>query len=326
MPSAGATWKLYSRNDFARPFEFTDDDLALVDYVSQLRLIDSNSLVSLFPDRSSQHLKRRLKLLFENGFLYRPAQQQIRHETIAGSFPKIYALDRKGAKLINDRLGRQVRVDHWLQKNRGIKWWNIEHTLSTAQFQAQLMAAIGRQDELSLLTFDDILAQHAPEKTKRSRQPGRFRTPVTWHGRQSEEGIAPDRIFGVQAPDNDNFIFFENDQGTETIEPSVTRQRSPLFFQHSSILRKLVVYANAFQAMAHRDHFGILAFRVVTVTTTQQRAENMAQVCAAHVCSGAHSVRPGLFLFTDRETLSEHDNNPLAVPYLNGAGKMVVGL
>ena len=88
--------------------------------------------------------------------------------------------------------------------------------------------ALPRYDGLTFLPFAELLARYAPERTRRAASPDRWRTRVTWRGSTSEEGIRPDRIFaltatGRPAPD---CYFLENDEGTETIEPSLTRQRA----------------------------------------------------------------------------------------------------
>jgi hypothetical protein len=47
----------------------------------------------------------------------------------------------------------------------------------------------------------------------------------------------------------------------------------------------------------------------------------MAEVCGRHIGSGALAVRPGFFLFSDRETLKGCASDALNAPYLNGFGK-----
>jgi hypothetical protein len=47
----------------------------------------------------------------------------------------------------------------------------------------------------------------------------------------------------------------------------------------------------------------------------------MAEVCGRYIGSGALTVRPGLFLFGDRETIDELAGDVLKAPYLNGFGK-----
>lgn len=299
----------------------TDDDQKILEHVYRHRLIDAQSIYSLFPTRSQQQLSRRLHALFHEGYLSRPPQQLIRHEHIKGSRPLVYALDRKGASEIREKNRRRVTSVNWLQKNRQIKWWSIEHTLSITRFMVQLEVAINNRDDLDLIGFDEILEAHAARSTRQAQQPERFRTPVSWHGHKGEEGIAPDRIFGIRVGDQDNYFFLEIDEGTETIEPSVRRQRPVSLFRQSSMLRKFVLYANVHQARVHLKNFGIPSFRVLTVTTTPVRAANMADVCGRYIGSGKLHARPGLFLFYNRQTITDHDGDVLDTPFLNGVGK-----
>ncbi|MGR8949129.1 MAG: replication-relaxation family protein [Gammaproteobacteria bacterium] len=321
MATVRASAPRFRRYDLERNTFLTDDDRKILEHVYRHRLIDAQSIYSLFPNRSQQQFSRRLHALFHEGYLSRPPQQLIRHERIKGSRPLVYALDRKGAREVSAQTGKRVSTFNWLQKNRNIKWWNIEHMLSTTQFMVQLEVAIKFRDDLSLIRLDEILAVYAPESTRRSAQPERFRTPVTFRTYSGEEGIAPDRIFGIRSGDQESFFFLEIDEGTETIEPSTRRQRPSLFFRQSSILKKFVTYANAHAERAHQKHFGIPSFRILTVTTTPRRAGNMAEVCGRHIGSGALAVRPGFFLFSDRETLKGCASDALNAPYLNGFGK-----
>jgi len=183
-----------------------------------------------------------------------------------------------------------------------------------------LEVAINKREDLELISFDEILETKAPRSTRRAQQAERFRTPVIWHDYSGEEGIAPDRIFGIRAGDQDNYFFLEIDQGTETIEPSVRRQRPVSLFRQSSMLRKFVLYASVHQARVHQKYFGIPSFRVLTVTTTPTRAANMAEVCGRFINSGELQARPGLFLFFDQQTIADHVGDVLVAPFLNGVG------
>lgn len=170
-------------------------------------------------------------------------------------------------------------LTHWTQKNHGLKLMSIDHALNTSRIVAGLECTLPRYDGLALVPFAELLAQHALERTRKAAVPDRWRTRVAWRGVTSEEGIRPDRIFGLTAPSRPvpDCYFLENDEGTETIEPSLTRQRPAIFFRQNSILRKFALCAATFHNRTHEQRFGIPSFRVLIVTNTPARAAPRAR-------------------------------------------------
>ena len=145
-----------------------------------------------------------------------------------------------------------------------------------------------------------------PKTTSRGGLQNTLRTKINnWHGYRGEEGTAPDRIFAITANGKRQYFFLEMDAGTETIAPSERRIKAPSFWRDTSLLRKFVIYASAFENQAHQEVFDIPVFRVLTITTTPGRAEAMQEACAAHL----KNIRPGLFLFTDWQSVREHEGS-----------------
>ncbi len=241
----------------------------------------------------------------------------------------VYALDREGARLLRDQHGVIVGGDRWAQKNCELRGHNIEHALETTRFMVALERAVRARPELELMYFDEIM-RHAPRaKTIRVRHDTTIRTRMDWHGYREEEGTAPDQIFGLRyhnQPEGQNrrFLFLEMDRGTETILPGERKLKSRSFFRDTSVMRKFVVYAQAFRNQAHREAFGIPVFQVLTVTTNPGRVLEMQRAYEAHLAVRPFMVKPGLFLFTDFETIARHNGDLLSVPYVNGVGKRVL--
>ncbi|WP_436644543.1 replication-relaxation family protein [Microbaculum sp. FT89] len=314
----------------ARPnVQLTEDDLAILWQVYRHRVIDAESIRSLFPNRSEQQLTRRLRALYDAQFLDRPRQQNSTRRQVAGSSPMVYALDREGARLLRDEHGAIVGSDRWAQKNRELRGHNIEHALETTRFMVGLEQAVRRRPALELIHFDEILHGAPRQRTSARRQDTTIRTRMDWHGYGEEEGTAPDQIFGLRyldKPDGQNrrFLFLEIDRGTETILPGERKLKSRSFFRDTSVMRKFVVYAQAFRNEAHKDTFGIPVFQVLTVTTNPARVIEMQRAFEQHLAVRPYVVKPGLFLFTDFETIARHDGDLLSVPYVNGGGKEVL--
>ena len=303
-----------------KAYQIQDDDQEIVSHVCRHRAIDSDMLADLFPDRSREHIKRRLKFLRLDNLIDAPPQQQEIHNRVLGSRPRIYAPTNKGARQHRARTKEPIATTGWAQKNREIKWSNIDHTLSTTRFMVELERSLAPTD-MQLITLPQIIDRYAPPRTKKAKHPAQFRTPISFHNQRGKEGIEPDRIFGICGPKGTDFFFLEIDEGTETIEPSLSRQRSDTFFRRSSILRKLVLYASAFRHHIHQERFGIPNFRVIFVPPTPARAANMIETAKRTVCTGEDRIRPGLFFFPDRETIDAHAGNLLSTPFPNEVGK-----
>ena len=306
--------------------QLTDDDDRILFHVFRHRVIDAAMLYALFPERSQQKLSRRLNALRKAGYIDRPVQQMERVRTTGGSAPLVYAIDRRGAERLRDVHGLDLLASRWRQKNREIRGRSIQHGLSTTRFMVSLELATRAHGATSLLHTDQLMARFLPERKAWQGAPLTLRTRVDWHGYRGEEGTAPDRAFALHYHDRpsgrDHQVFLlEIDQGTETIEPGERRIRSRSFFRDTSLLRKFVVYASTFRARAHRAQLGVDAFRVLTVTTSSERAAQMQATYQKHLSKAPNGVNPGLFLFTDWQSWAAQVGERRYVE--NGAGKRV---
>ena len=76
--------------------------------------------------------------------------------------------------------------------------------------------------------------------------------------------------------------------------------------------RKFGVYLDAWKAGHFEKQFGVRHWRILTVTPSRERIENMI-TALYRMTDGKGS---GLFLFIDEKTLA--DSNPLEVEWLSG--------
>src|SRR3954468_24346224 len=83
-----------------------------------------------------------------------------------------------------------------------------------------------------------------------------------------ESAIVPDIVFGLELTDGSRRNFMvEIDRGTMPVRRSDPDQ--------TSIERKMRVYLTAHAAKLHKEQFGWANFRVLFVTTNQDRVETM---------------------------------------------------
>jgi hypothetical protein len=301
--------------------ELTDDDVEILRRVFQYRFVRAADIFRLFPDRSPDKLSRRLARLYRSQHLDRPLAQIERFGT-GGSKSLVYGLDNLGARLLAQSLGLSVTSGDWKSRNRTYTRENLDHTLSVARFLIDLELACRARDDADLIPFEEIVAA-APEATRLSAQPGRWKVPVRWNGTSMDVLVIPDAILGLRrreahGPQQRSYVFLEVDRGTMTIAPAEHVRDGDAFLHRTSILRKLVTYATSHQLELQREHLGIPAARVLTLTTTGARAEAMQRVAQRFVVNPLR-VPAGLFLFG----VQSSDGNPLEIEWINAAGAPV---
>jgi hypothetical protein len=112
-------------------FRLQPRDLEILELVFRHRFLQPAHVHALFPDGSPANLNRRLKLLFDHGYLERPRAQRptkILTEEI------VYALGNKGARLLEQRDPR-LRIGRLEWNDRGrrpLGYPYIDHQLGVA--------------------------------------------------------------------------------------------------------------------------------------------------------------------------------------------------
>ena len=321
MGQVRKSFKRFARRaDDERPnLKIQKDDEQLLLHIYRYRLIRSSDLYPLFPGRSKQVISRRLKLLFHNEFVDRPAVQNTQNRLTPGTKNYVYALDDLGARLLREALGLDLPTSRWKHRNSKLSSVATEHHLEISRCISRMAAAAAAIPGASLKYADELIA---PEF--RAKRPAglsnTLRANVSWPIFGHNEGTAPDAIIGLDYENSRQIFFVEIDRGTETVVPGERRRKSHRFWRDTSFLRKMLIYAAAFKSKAHTEQFGFPVFRVLTITTQPGRVELMQQAYAEHIALGANKVKPGLFLFSDWRSLPP-DTNLLTAPYQNASGR-----
>lgn len=285
--------------------ELTDDDVAILRCVYRHRFVRADDLYRLFGSRSADRLSRRLTLLYRAQFLDRPIAQVDRFRQ-GGSQPLVYGLDAAGARFLKEKLGSPIGATDWRSRNRTYTRDNLDHTLAVSRYLINLELACRARGDIEMLSFEDILTR-APEKTRHAPAPGRWAVPVQFNGASADVHLVPDAIFGLRikrenTPPLTSYILLEVDRGTMTIAPAKRVQESDAFLYRATILRKLITYAESHRQGLHQRRFGIGAARVLTLTTSEVRAEAMKAAARAMLAQSI-KVPVGLFLFGDEFNL-----------------------
>ena len=266
------------------PIQLTERDQEIIRQVHRHRFLRSSHILALIGG-SPQQLLRRLQLLYHHGYLERP-RAQIDYYHRGGSKPIVYGVGSHGTRLMRleqMRSGFETSPNH-----RAVCRLFLEHALLTADVMVALELACRRKRRVRLLTPEEI---PLPKATRRQPEPFHWKVTLT---NRTKFGVIPDRVFALEFLDqptdrNRAFYFLEADRGTMPVcRPTLAK---------SSFHRKLLAYEATWTQGIHQARFGFHRFRVLTVTTSTERAKNIASVAAQ--LERGH----GLFLFTDIDSL-----------------------
>lgn len=282
------------RSDNPPGFQLTPRDIEIVKLVAEHRFLNSDHIRQMVAG-SDRNISNRLKGLFEHGFLDRPECQYDTYRIGGGSKLLAYALADKGARLLADQqTGKRIS---WTDKNKRVGRPFLEHTLAIADFAVALESAANQSKHLELLSGDDQIAALPPE-TATLAKPFRVNVPVINQKGRQLVGVEPDYAFSLKLTKHNRRAHFlvEVDRGTMPVERFDLKQ--------TSILRKLLAYQTLWKSKIHEHHFGWKNFRVLFVTTCDERAANMIAATEGHILTRGSP----LFLYADKHALYCHDN------------------
>lgn len=293
--------KRFERSVMPPPMQLTQRDLRLLAFVGQSRFRSSAHL-ALLDAGSEQKVLRRLRALFDHGYLDRPKQQLA---TLLAEGPRkmVYALAPKGARALREYGSYLNGAGDFTEKNKRAGSIFIEHTLAIADFMTSLELSCRAHTDVELIREPDIIAS-APEKTRLAREPLRWvvRAP---EARNELWSVVPDGLFALSFADcTAAYFLLEIDRGTI---PIVRNSHD-----HRSISRKLEIYFQGWRAHRHVEQLGVKQLRVLFVTESAERVRNMLSA-VDQVTGGKGS---NFFLFIDRPTLAAAD--PLEVEWVSG--------
>ncbi len=257
--------------------------------------------------RSEKHVAARLLELYHDGFLDRPVTQlqlRIKDGVIEkGSVPMVYNITRDGLSVIGsarrDRLG-SARMS-WAAKNIETGRTFIEHTLAVADVDIAVTLAVRRQKSLERLSEADLRG----DKNKTDSSVSRAFTLRPRLQKNEDLAVECDLAFGLGHPPTRKAFRYlvEVDTGSMPVRrprrPADGRApASSVDLKRTSVMRKVVGYAKAYEQELHKSVLGWQAFRVLIVTTSAARVENCRHEIAAEL--GSSRVRK-LFLMTTLE-------------------------
>jgi protein involved in plasmid replication-relaxation len=306
---AAAPMKRLSRPQTPQPFRLTERDIDAVIAVAVHRFLFSHQIARLVGG-SPRKMKYRLKHLWAHGYLDRPKNQRVYLSAFydEGNLPLVYALGRRGAKLLAER-GYPVddKLD-WTTKNTRPVPHTFAHTIETAETMIAIDLACRESGAAHLIDHHQLLP-YLPPATRDLPDPFACKVSIPLNdlarylpkiARTLREPlkitVVPDRVFTLLYPDNTRHNFaLELDRGTMDI-------KSKSLLAKANVRKKIAGYFFASKQNLHNQLWGFQGMRVLIVTTSEARIRNM--IAAQREVTG--DTRGGLFLYSTLERLATH--------------------
>jgi Replication-relaxation len=218
-------------------------DIALLQDLASYRFLNTEQIAALH-NRGTRNLQRRLHDLYHSGYIDRPPQQNI-----AGLVNRhiVYGLGIKGAEvLFADAEERDEKV-RLVKQNRRTTFPYIAHALMISQFRATLTLA--------------LRSYPSNPKIEKWLQGYELKDALALRGENPE--LVPDAFFTIGEGNDALDFFLEADRST------MPRER---------VLDKLKIYWKWYKEGRQEKTLGIRNFRVLTITKSEERAENLRKI------------------------------------------------
>jgi hypothetical protein len=295
--------------------------LSLFDDRHGYRLLRSTHVIEFLKyyfneEISEQRTVRCLRWLMDERELLRIRYDPDSKTLAQGSLPKIYGKNTRRNQALNERRTKPSRV--------------VPHELAVADTMAFNVVRPCRESEGRIRFIDapDILQRSRTRNGKPPAKPFTWETQVTYRGKVIESSVTPDRLFGTMSAATSEAWFYALEED-RTTEP---HQRDDFSFESgTSIFRKFLTYVFAYHARVPFELYGIKGFRILFVTDSQTRIDNVLPIwkrandALKEFQRQSHlPVRPvpnNVLLCIDRPTLRASDI--FSVPWVNGRGDRV---
>ena len=239
--------------------------MAIFSYLERYRYLRSTYLFVLAGGASKTRFQERLGDLFHEGYLLRPEQQW--QTADARSQPAIHEIAGKG-ECISRAHGYPAGVRATFLGTRAHR--QFAHSVMICECLASIELATRENPNLRFVPWGEILAR-APEHVRSDPIPFRFASPTG--------AVVPDGLFGIEYRDTDGgtkyrFFALEVDRGTMPVTRTSQYQ--------TSYAAKLGAYQKIISDKFYSTWLGLPNLFVLTITTSDARCRQMAQVVAQH--------------------------------------------
>lgn len=250
------------------PFRLTARDRAILEWVYSARMMTAAQLEALLfrtegKTSGRTRINDRLAPLFHHGYLYRralPGTPESRNR------PFVYMLDRRGAEYLADQWDCDLDALDWAPEHNHVKDLFVLHFLETVDVRVSLTLSAQRHG----CTVEEWL----DEPTLRKRHQPDVVTVRGSQGGTRRVSVIPDAYCLIDPGGEDvHHCFIELDRGSEPGVRTDDGQRS---------WRQKVQAINAYvESGKYYERYNAHGLKVLCVTTTDRRAENLKRVTEA---------------------------------------------
>jgi len=275
------------------PLQLTQRDLDILALIYDHRFLPSDHITALIPG-SERKILERLQKLFHHEYVDRLPDQRIR--THAGSEKMVYAITHRAADLLASELGIEVTKVNWASKNKSVTERHVKHTGMISKFRTVLTLACTPQNGVSLSTWREhggsgqILDPELADNVKIEIQEGRYAGVV------ERRRIVPDAFIMLEDADYQYPLFLEADRSTMTSE---------------RFLKKLNAYWVWWKSGGCKKKLGVENFRVLTVTQSEQRRDNLKRIA---IDASPGKGGSGMYCFACQKDYSVADPASILAP------------
>jgi len=243
--------------------KITKRDIEALKWIAQLKYLSTSLIAKYFFDDKIKVARRRLKYLFDNGYLLWFEKMQVDSR---GRWERVYYLNKKRKPEINCLGGIEFSFYH-PPKNPLF----ANHDLEIANFILCLKTCCDNHGEY---TFYHQLGNETRAVRKSNPEEDNQQSGLPFIGRNKAVFI-PDALIVLQARIGKCLLFLEIDTGKEVITGS--------FRNTADISKKLKAYKDylsckGYHAFANKHNFNFKGFRVLFVTS-QERINHIQDLC-----------------------------------------------
>ena len=277
----------HARSRKKKAIEIGERDTEILRLLSRYRYLRKDFMFQLLSWPSEQTFTRRLRDLFDAGYINRPEEQW---RTFNCRYSNaVYELDLRGEQYLRDHDLHPPSVSHLVRKSRSGAIRQYPHSMMICDTLASI--EIGMQGTgCELVTWEEILTRQGTiEKENPFKLPCtiEFTYPKTRKTHRAKTFLIPDALFGIRHEGKVSFFALEAERGNGI-------WRSNL--QQPSFLKKILGYRDIIRTKTYEKVYGIPNMRVLVVTGSPARIQTMINL-TAEITGGSN-----LFLFHDIPT------------------------
>ncbi len=300
---------LFDRQKPHKPIAITQTDEALFKALYDYDILSVEHLCAELQKPSTQYMRKRLKVLYDHGYVARPPIQDkiYSHRTGTGSRPLVHSLGQRGAVYLQEKFGHVLKTTNWDDKARnrsGQRGESIfEHDLGANGVLIDLRKAYDTLDDVTVLGPKQII-DRSPNNTTLMDKPFSLPVKYIWptENKMHTRNVIPDGVF-VYDVDREEvngswMVFLEYDNDTMPLK----RTRG----DHTSIQQKIAAYIGLHKSGLVKQRFGVNRFQVMFVTTgTALHRAGMGGTAKEYIESIRDPVPESLFNFTTLGEIEE---------------------